>query len=74
MHGLTAAATIGRPISAKFEAEDGKLQATAFSKAVAGNVGFHAVSVFPSLKDGHPVAEISLHKGGEWKTVVEKLD
>jgi hypothetical protein len=30
--------------------------------------------VFPSMKDGHPVAEISLHEGGEWKTVVEKVD
>jgi len=125
-HGLAAAATTGKPISAKFEAEDGKLQlsvytekagkfsevvvdpvtgkvakseaiaegedlthakaqseamakakvslATAVSKAVAGNPGFHAVSVFPSVKDGHPAAEVSLHKGAEWKTAVEKLD
>lgn len=124
--GLAAAATTGKPISAKFEAEEGKLQlsvytekdgkfsevvvdhatgkvakseaitegedlthakaqsevmakaksslATAVSKAVAGNAGFHAVSVFPSLKDGHPVADVSLHKGAEWKIVVEKLD
>ena len=48
--------------------------ATAVAKAVAGNPGFHAVSVFPALKDGDPAAEVSLHKGGEWKTVVEKLD
>jgi hypothetical protein len=125
-HGLTAAATTGKPISAKFEAEDGKLQlsvytekggkfsevvvdhvsgqvgkseaitegedlthakaqseamakakvslAAAVAKAVAANPGFHAVSVFPSLKDGHPVAEVTLHKGAEWKTVTEKLD
>ena len=48
--------------------------ATAVSKAVVGNSGFHAVSVFPSVKDGHPMAEVSLHKGAEWKTAVEKLD
>jgi hypothetical protein len=28
----------------------------------------------PSLKDGHPVAEITLVKGEEFKTVSEKLD
>jgi hypothetical protein len=28
----------------------------------------------PSLKDGHPVAEITLIKGEEFKTVSEKLD
>jgi hypothetical protein len=48
--------------------------ASAVSKAVAGHAGFHAVSVFPSLKDGHPVAEVSLHNGAEWRTVAEKLD
>ncbi len=124
--GLSAATETGKPISAKFEVEDGKLQlsvytekngtfsevvvdhvtgkvakseaitegedlthakaqseamakakvslASAVSRAVAGNAGFHAVSVFPSLKDGHPVAEVSLHKGAEWRTVTEKLE
>jgi hypothetical protein len=28
----------------------------------------------PSLKDGHPVAEITLVKGEEFKTAAEKLD
>ena len=124
--GLAAAATAGKPISAKYEAEDGKLQlsvytekdfkfgeavvdhvtgkvaktepitegddlsaaksqseamakakvslSAAVSKAVKANAGFHAVSVFPSLKDGHPVAEVTLHKGAEWRTVTEKLE
>jgi uncharacterized membrane protein YkoI len=124
--GLTAATATGKPISAKFEVEDGKLQlsvytdkdgkfdevvvdhgtgkvaksepitegedlthakaqseamakakvslATAVSKAVAAHPGFHAVSVFPSLKDGHAVAEVSLHKGPEWRTATEKLE
>jgi hypothetical protein len=33
-----------------------------------------AVSVTPSLKDGHPTAEITLMKGTESKTVSEQLD
>ncbi|PYM85249.1 MAG: hypothetical protein DME09_06270, partial [Candidatus Rokuibacteriota bacterium] len=40
----------------------------AVSKAVYANRGYRAVSVYPSLKDGHPVAEITLHKGDDWKT------
>jgi hypothetical protein len=124
--GLSAAATTGKPISAKFEAEEGKLQlsvytekdgkfgevavdhvtgkvakseaitegedlahaqsqsaamakaklslSSAVSKAVSANAGYHAVSVFPSLKDDHPVAEVTLHKGPDWRTVTEKLD
>src|SRR6266568_4983127 len=114
----SAAAPAGKPISAKYEAEDGKLQLSVYtekdgkfsevvvdhvtgkvakseaitegedlthaktqseamtkakvslsaaaSKAVKANAGFHTVSVFPSLKDGHPVAEVTLHKGAEW--------
>src|SRR5437773_932900 len=124
--GLTTAGTAGKPISAKFEVEDGKLSlsvytekdgkfnevvvdyvtgkvaksehitegedltharsqseamakaklslSAAVSKAVSANAGFHAVSVFPSLKDGHPVAEVTLHKASDWRTVTEKLE
>ena len=43
-------------------------------KAAYANRGYRALSVFPSLKDGHPVAEITLHKGDDWKTVTENLD
>ncbi len=46
----------------------------AASEAVKGNKGFRAVSVVPALKDGHPVADVTLVKGTEWKTVAEKLD
>jgi hypothetical protein len=46
----------------------------AASEAVKANKGFRAVSVVPALKDGHPVAEVALVKGTEWKTVSEKLD
>jgi len=46
----------------------------ALARALKGNPGFRAVSIFPALKDGHPVAEVTLTKGDEWKTVSEKLD
>src|SRR6058998_1240235 len=124
--GLTASAKEGKPISAKYEMEEGKLQLsvytmkgdnfsevivdhksgkvakaapithdadltaakaqseamakakrsldTAASEAVKENKGYRAVSVMPSLKDGHPVADVTLIKGTEWKTVSEKLD
>jgi hypothetical protein len=124
--GVTASAKEGRPISAKYEVEDGKLQlsvytmkgdkfseviidhksgkvakaepidkgddlqaakaqgaamakakrslAAAASDAMKGNKGFRAVSVMPVIKDNHPVADVTLLKGTEWKTVTEKLD
>jgi len=124
--GLTASAHAGKPISAKFEIEDGKLQLSVYTakgdafsevvvdhntgkaakteaitsgedlsaaktqneamakakqslhatlaKVLKGNPGFRAVSIVPALKDGHPVAEVTLTKGDEWKTVSEKLD
>jgi hypothetical protein len=124
--GLSTAAGVGKPISAKYEVEDGKLLlsvytekdgkfsevvvdhvtgkvaksesitegedlthaksqggamakakvslSAAVSKAVSANPGFQAASVFPSLEGGHPVAEVSLHKGADWRTVTEKLD
>jgi hypothetical protein len=46
----------------------------AASEAVKENKGFRAVSVMPAMKEGHPVADVTLVKGGEWKTVSEKLD
>jgi hypothetical protein len=46
----------------------------AASEAVKENKGFRAVSVTPALKDGHPVADVTLAKGSEFKTVSEKLD
>jgi hypothetical protein len=38
------------------------------------NRGYRAVSVFPSLRDGHPLAVITLCNGSQWKTVHERLD
>jgi hypothetical protein len=124
--GLSASETQGKPISGKFEVEDGKLQLSVYTmkrdkfsevivdhktgkvakteaitgggdltaakaqsgamakaksslrvateKAIKANKGFRAVSVMPSLKDGHPVADITLVKGEEFKTVSDKLD
>jgi hypothetical protein len=124
--GIVASAPKGRPISGKFEVEDGKLQlsiytakgggfsevavdpksgrvakveaiedgedltaakaqADAMAKAkrplggavdaaVKKNPGFRPVSVIPALKDGHPVADVILIKGGEFKTASERLD
>ena len=46
----------------------------ATEKAVKDNKGYRAVSVTPSLKEGHPVAEILLIRGEEFKTASEKLD
>ena len=46
----------------------------AASEAVKENKGYRVVSVMPALKDGHPVADVTLVKGTEWKTVPEKLD
>jgi len=43
-------------------------------KVLKGNPGFRAVSIFPAIKDGNPVADVTLTKGDEWKTVSEKLD
>lgn len=124
--GLAAAASMGKPISAKFEMHEGKLQLSIYAakggkfsevivdlvtgkvaaaepitegedfaaakaqsdalakakvslqsvvrKAMKANKGFRAISVMPSMKDGHPVAEINVSRGDETKTVSEKLD
>ncbi len=124
--GVTASAREGKPISAKYEVEEGTLQLSVYTikgdtlsevivdhttgkiakaepitkkddlkaaaaqratmakakrslsaaaaDAVKANQGFRAVSVMPEMKDDHPIAEVMLLKGSEWKTVTEKLD
>jgi hypothetical protein len=119
--GLTASLSHGRPISAKFEIDEGKLQLSVYTmqggkffevsvdpnsgtvvkteqitegedltaaqsqsaamakakgslraavqQALRSNTGFRAVSVFPSLKDGRPVADVALAQGEQLKTV-----
>jgi len=46
----------------------------AVDAAVKANAGSRAVSVIPALKDGHPVATVTLAKGDAFTTVSEKLD
>jgi hypothetical protein len=46
----------------------------AVDQAVKANGGFRAVRVIPSLKDGHPVADVTLMQGDNVKQVSEKLD
>src|SRR5215475_6272130 len=124
--GLSASESQGKPISGKFEVEDGKLQLSVYtmkgdnfsevivdhktgkvaktepitqgddlthakeqsaamakakrslgaaaSEAIKENKGYRVVSVFPTMKDGHPVADVTLMKDTDWKTVSEKLD
>jgi hypothetical protein len=124
--GLTASAKEGKPISGKYEVEDGKLQLSVYttkngkftevivdhnngkvekaepitkeddlkaakeqneamakarrsldaaaSEAAKQNKGFRVVSIYPGMKEGHPVADVTLVKDNEWKTVAEKLD
>jgi uncharacterized membrane protein YkoI len=124
--GLTASTKEGKPISAKYELEEGKLQLSVYtmkgdqfsevivdhktgkvaktepitksddlvhakaqseamakakrsldaaaSEAVKANKGYRVVSVMPEVKEGHPVADVTLVKGADWKTVSEKLD
>jgi hypothetical protein len=124
--GLAVAQQKGKPISGKFEMEDGKLQLSVYiankgkfsevivdyksgkiskseeikegddlsysvtqnkamatakkslraaaDKAVAGNTGYRAVSVVPSLEQGKPIATVVLENATGTKTVTEKLD
>jgi hypothetical protein len=51
-----------------------KTLAAALQAALKANPGYKAMSIVPSLKDGHPVAEVALAKGSEVRTVAEKLD
>jgi hypothetical protein len=46
----------------------------AVGEAVKANGGFRAVRAIPSLKGGHPVAEVTLMQGDNVKQVSEKLD
>ncbi len=124
--GLAASTAEGRPISAKFEVENGKLQLSvyvakgasfseliidhqtgkiaktepitggddlaaailqaeamtrartslqgALAKAAAANRAYRPVSVTSALKDGRPIAFITLMNGEDSKTISERLD
>ena len=51
-----------------------KSLSAAVSKAVAGSAGYRAVSAYPSLEQGKPVATITLQNASGTKSVTEKLD
>jgi len=124
--GLQASESAGKPISGKFEIEDGKLQLSVYAlakdsynevvvapdtgnvvktekitdtddlksateqkaamekatrtlvaateRAVQQNSGSRAVSIFPELKGGLPMASVTLLRDGKLATVSEKLD
>jgi hypothetical protein len=46
----------------------------ALAKASSSNEAYRAVSVVPAMKDGRPIAYITLMKGEQSKTVSERLD
>ena len=46
----------------------------ATEQAVKANPAFRAVSIAPLLKDGHPVAELVLLKGQEFKEISVALE
>ncbi len=48
--------------------------AAAADAAVKENAGFRAVSIFPDLRDGHAIADVTLLQGATAKKVTEKLD
>src|SRR5881398_3753277 len=60
--------TAAQSQSATMAKAKGSLRA-AVEHALRGNAGFHAISVTPSLKDGRAVADVTLAKGEELKTV-----
>ncbi len=46
----------------------------AIRRALKENKGYRPVGVTPALKGGHPVADVTLIKGGDFKAVSETLD
>ena len=47
---------------------------TAAETAVNANAGFQAVSIYPQLQNGNPMAEVTLLQGTTFKKVMQKLD
>ena len=44
------------------------------AEVVRQNAGYRAVNAMPSLDGEHPVVEVILFNGADWKTVTERLD
>ena len=81
----TGAVAKSEKITDADDLKDAEAQKTAMAKAtktlvatteaaVKSNAGFRAVSVYPQLRNGHAVAEVTLLKGTDTKKVAEKLD
>ena len=47
---------------------------TAAETAVSANAGFRAVSIYPQMQNGIPMAEVTLLQGTTFKKVMQKLD
>ena len=47
---------------------------TAADTAAKANTGLRETSIYPLLQNGHPVAEVTLLQGTDFKKVTEKLD
>jgi hypothetical protein len=84
-HPLIANSMNVEPVTSGEDLKVAKMQAEAMArakqllravvdKAVNANQGFRAVSVTPTLTEGHPVAEVTLVKDDTVKTVAERLD
>jgi predicted dienelactone hydrolase len=46
----------------------------AITQAVAANAGYNAVKAVPTMKNGHPIADIKLMKGEAVRETEQKLD
>ena len=46
----------------------------ATERALGQNTGSRAVSIFPELQSGHPVATVTLLSNGRLTKIAEKLD
>ncbi|HEX5326631.1 MAG TPA: hypothetical protein VFW75_08185 [Acetobacteraceae bacterium] len=46
----------------------------ATAKAVAANAGYVAVKVVPTMKERHPIADVTLMKGTDVRNVEQRLD
>jgi hypothetical protein len=79
---MTGSIAKTEPITEGDDLADAKSQSTAMKnaktslkQAVDKTAGLNlAVGVAPQLQDGHPVASISLAKGGKLQTVTQRLD
>ena len=71
--------TDGEDLAAAHRQREAMARATrtlevATTAAVRANPGYRAVSALPQMADGHPVVEITLVNGTEWRVVHERLD